>query len=111
MQIVDFLRIYLSQRTREKIGLLLIVPFHDDPVATANHGFESFDQFVMRQNRTFHPGFYDLEPTLLFVTSACPGSSLPGHCRVAHSASPLVVGYNLMPRDSQMTHESAEHRD
>src|SRR5580704_13017110 len=118
MQIVDLLRIYLSKRTREKIGLLLIVPFHDDPVATANHGFESFDHLVVRQNRTFHPGLYDLEQTSLFVPSACPRGSLPGHYRVTHSASPptpvqarRLVGWNLTRCDSPMAHESAGHRD
>src|SRR3984885_15697777 len=72
MKIVNFLWIYLSERTRKKIRLFLIIAFHDNPVATPNHCFESFDHLVLRQNWTFHPRLDPLHASALFIAPHSP---------------------------------------
>src|ERR1700679_835306 len=89
MKIVNLLWIHLSERTRKKIRLLLIVAFHDNPVAALDHGFESLDHLVLRQNRTSHPWLNALEPTSLLVPSGCPRGPLSCEDSITHSTSPF----------------------
>jgi hypothetical protein len=56
VQILKPLRIDLNKRSRQEISLFLIVSLQNNPVAADDEGFESLDDFFLRQDRSAHPG-------------------------------------------------------
>ena len=73
MDVVNLLRIHFGERTREKVGLLLVVAFEGDAVAGADQGFQRIDDARGRQHAVFKPRRDGGKPPGFFVTQCGPG--------------------------------------
>ncbi len=106
VQVVQAPRVDLGQRTREEVGLLLVVAFQHHAVAGGQQQFQCFDDTLAGQHRTVGKVPDLIEAALLFGTPSRPlrrwilccchgdstGSLSWGHLRAGASRASIKLG-------------------
>jgi hypothetical protein len=72
MKVIEFFRIGLDQRARQKVRLFLVISLKDDPICRSDQGFQRLHELVLPQYRIGHPWGNDLHAPFLFVAPRRP---------------------------------------